>query len=401
MSAANYVYVGRQAPAHRSIASGGSFVGLGAFTRGGYTASYYADAGTLRFDDRNIKNFYEAIRNFDIDLQRTTYSFSRWLEKNKVYDNIQWWTAGKVKKRDLKRAVILRSPTWGLALALEVFAGKRPLDGAFKDAMFKAQSEMMDARSALAILSSLSGLVAVICFFIPGANAIVTPFLSWLSGVTGVLTALTFVLEPVFESLATGKAPGRKDFFDAIKAACFLVGQEPPPDVVLDSMFFAMEKTIELNPAWRDMKPSSDAVDLMERVWPWMANLRKAEEARARDARAQELTEQERKKASELARARQRKATIMKASMDAAASNYDPPPKVKDPATAGNPALVAKRQIMAESRKQYDETWAKQKKRSDDVLEKKKLAPPDIPLVPTLAAAAVAGVVVALLLRKK
>jgi hypothetical protein len=91
----------------------------------------------------------------------------------------------------------------------------------------------------------------------------------------------------------------------------------------------------------------------------------------------------------------------MKASMDAAASNYDPPPKVKDPATAGNPALVAKRQIMAESRKQYDETWAKQKKRSDDVLEKKKLAPPDIPLVPTLAAAAVAGVVVALLLRKK
>lgn len=400
MSAANYVYVGEQAPTRRSVASAGGFVGLGEFTRKGYTAPYYADAGTLRFDDRNLKNFYEAIRNFDIDLQRTTFSFSRWLEKNKVYDNIEWWTAGKVKKRDLKRAVVLRSPTWGLALALEVFAGKRPLDGAFKDSMVKAHNEMLDARAGLAVISGLAGLVATICFFIPGADAIVTPFLAWVSGLAGTLTAITFVLEPVFESLGTGKAPGRKDFFDAIKAACLLVGQEPPPDAVLDGMFFAMEKTIELNPAWRDAKPSSDAVETTERVFPWMTTLRERQAGRAAQAKAASspLTEEQQQRAAALARARQRQAMIMKASMDAAAGNYDPPPAVREPPASDKSALAEKRRVSAANRKQYDKTWAFQKKESDALLEKQKTSSFNVPVVPLLAAS---GILAFLLLRKK
>lgn len=328
----DYVYVGKQTPAHRSVALSGSFVSLGAFTRNGYTAPYYADEGSLRFDDRNIKNLYEAIRNFDIDLQRNTFSFSRWLDENKVYDTISFLTGNKVKKSDLRRALILRSPTWALAVALEIFSGKRPLDEGFKALMTRAQREMADARSFLAVLTGLAGAATVISAFIPGADAIITPFCAWLTGIAGVLTTFTFVLEPIFGTLSTGKPPSKEEFFNAVKGAASLAGQEPPSDATLNTMYSGMTQTLA----------ASDAL--------------KSPEQREREERLKQAAIAEAKAQANAELEERMKAIITKASLDAAVGKYDPPKPVPPPDF---------------DRQRYDATWNKQKSISEAKLKAK------------------------------
>lgn len=199
--------------------------GLGAFTHKGYTVDYYASSTS--FADKNIKKLYEGLRNADIEFQKNAAFVIKTISP--AFGAIEFVTAGKVRADDVKKALRLKLPTWGVALILEVAAGKRPLDKGFKAAMKECAKDMEAAKAAFAIVTGVSATVSGLALAPPTVFlAPAVPVLVPLAAIAGTATGVAAVLEPIFKALASGKVPSQKQMKDMMEGAARLSGQKLP-----------------------------------------------------------------------------------------------------------------------------------------------------------------------------
>ncbi len=213
--------------------------GLGAFTKNNYTIKYYANPGDLSFADKGMKKLYEGLRNADADFQINLFKIKKALQP--AFGMIEVLTAGNVKAADIKKALSLKLPTWGVALFLEVAAGKRPLDKGFKAVM---QVAAEDAAASAAVFGILTGVnVAAIAAAGPFPPLVpLLPVTLTLAGIAGTGTAVCAIIQPIFSSLAKGKPPTRKQMKDMMEGAARLSGQKLPSSTELDKISGEFEK---------------------------------------------------------------------------------------------------------------------------------------------------------------
>jgi hypothetical protein len=220
--------------------------GLGAFTKNNYTIPYYADPGSLSFADKNLKKLYEGLRNADADFQINLFKIKKAVEP--AFGAIEFATAGKIRADDIKKALALKLPTWGVALVLEVAAGKRPIDKGFKSVMKECAKDMGVMKAAWGVITGLNGVLI-------GAAAVpspVTPFALAALPVTGPLagmsvtaTTVSAILEPIFGALGNGKPPSRKQMKDMMEGAARLSGQKLPSTAEVDKVAADFDKAMK------------------------------------------------------------------------------------------------------------------------------------------------------------
>jgi len=218
--------------------------GLGAFTHKGFTVDYYA--ASTSFSDKNFKKLYEGMRNADIEFQKNaTFVLSM---ISPAFSAIEFASGGKVKAADLRKALRLKLPTWGVALVLEVAAGKRPLDAGFRAAMKECAKDMEAAKAAFGVVTGLSATVSVLAAapptaFLAGALPVLVP----LAVVAGTATGVAVILEPIFKSLASGKPPTTKQMTDMMNGAARLSGQPPPSTKEINTLVNDFGKAMTLS----------------------------------------------------------------------------------------------------------------------------------------------------------
>jgi hypothetical protein len=217
--------------------------GLGAFTRNGYTVDYYAKSGSLSFADKNLKNLYEGMRNADIDFQKNAANILKAISP--IFDAIEFASLGKLRADDLRKALRLKLPTWGVALFLEVAAGKRPLDKGFQAAMRECGKDMEGAKAAFGILTAVNGILIGLAVPPLPTAAVLIPILpatATLATVAGTATGVAAILEPIFKGLGTGKMPSRKQMKDMMEGAARLSGQKLPSSAEIDKIAADFDK---------------------------------------------------------------------------------------------------------------------------------------------------------------
>lgn len=232
--------------------------GLGAFTKNNYTIKYYANPGDLSFADKGMKKLYEGLRNADADFQINLFKIKKALQP--AFGMIEVLTAGNVKAADIKKALSLKLPTWGVALFLEVAAGKRPLDKGFKAVM---QVAAEDAAASAAVFSILTGVnVAAIAAAGPFPPLVpLLPVTLTLAGIAGTGTAVCAIIQPIFSSLAKGKPPTRKQMKDMMEGAARLSGQKVPSTTEIDKIaanFDKVQKAAAQKTDTAEKTPSTD-----------------------------------------------------------------------------------------------------------------------------------------------
>lgn len=217
--------------------------GLGAFTRNGYTVDYYAKSGSLSFADKNLKNLYEGMRNADIDFQRNAANVLKVIAP--VFAAVEFASFGKLRADDMRKALRLKLPTWGVALVLEVAAGKRPFDKGFQAAMRECAKDMEGAKAAFGVLAAVNGvLIGLAVPPLPTAAVLapILPVTGTLATVAGTATGVAAVLEPIFKGLGTGKMPSRKQMKDMMEGAARLSGQKVPSSAEIDKIAADFDK---------------------------------------------------------------------------------------------------------------------------------------------------------------
>lgn len=216
--------------------------GLGAFTKNNYTIPYYADPGSLSFADKNLKKLYEGLRNADADFQINLFKVKKAIEP--AFDGIELVTGGKIKAADIKKALSLKLPTWGVALFLEVAAGKRPLDKGFRAVMQVAADDAAVSTAAFGILAGINTTAAALSVVPPVAPFFLAalPFTGPLATVAGSGTAVCAIVQPIFSALAKGKAPSKKQMKDMMEGAARLSGQKLPSSTEIDKIASDFDK---------------------------------------------------------------------------------------------------------------------------------------------------------------
>lgn len=242
--------------------------GLGAFTKNNYTIKYYANPGDLSFADKGMKKLYEGLRNADADFQINLFKIKKALSP--AFSMIEVLTAGNVKAADIKKALSLKLPTWGVALFLEVAAGKRPLDKGFQAVM---QVAAEDAAASAAVFGILTGVnVAAIAAAGPFPPLVpLLPVTLSLAGIAGTGTAVCAIIQPIFSSLAKGKAPSRKQMKDMMEGAARLSGQKVPSTTEIDKIaadFDKVQKAAAQKTDIAEKTPSTDKGNPALRVQP-------------------------------------------------------------------------------------------------------------------------------------
>lgn len=223
----------------RLIAGMSGFAGFGAFTKSNYTIPYYANPGDLSFADKGMKKLYEGLRNADADFQINLFKIKKAMDP--VFGTIEVLTAGNVKSADIKKALSLKLPTWGVALFLEVAAGKRPLDKAFRAAMQIAADDVAASAAVFGILTGVN-VAAIAASGVAPPLGLLLPVTLNLAGIAGTGTAVCLILQPIFSSLAKGKMPSKKQMKDMMEGAARLSGQKIPTSPELDKIAAEFEK---------------------------------------------------------------------------------------------------------------------------------------------------------------
>lgn len=207
--------------------------GLGAFTHKGYTVDYYANKGTLSFADKNLQRLYEGMRNADIEFQKNAAFVLNGLKP--AFDTIEFASAGQLKAADVRSSLSLKLPTWGVALVLEVAAGKRPVDQAFRAAMRQCARDMRVAKAGFAVLTGLNVVVSGVAVA-TGVGAPVAAATGTIAGVAGTAAAVAAVLEPIFQALADGKAPSQRQMKAMMDGAARLSKQKLPSNAQVEKI---------------------------------------------------------------------------------------------------------------------------------------------------------------------
>lgn len=255
VAASPYKAVGRYSACGEYTTTGS----IGAFTHKGYTVDYYADKGTLSFDDKNLRKLYEGMRNADIEFQKNIAFVVGQLRP--IFGTVEMLSQGNIKAADLERAAKLQLPSWGVALVLEVVAGKRPADDAFRAYMRQCAEGMVTSRSIFAIVTGINA-VAIGAAFAPTPAAPVfagmLPLTGTLAGLAGTATGVTLVLEPIFKSLAEGKPLTRKQTKDMLEGAARVSGQDAPSTAQVNAVYLALEKDVK-GKGWRGADAGSGA----------------------------------------------------------------------------------------------------------------------------------------------
>lgn len=220
--------------------------GLGAFTHKGFTVDYYASSTS--FADKNLKKLYEGMRNADIEFQKNAAFVLSTISP--AFGAVEFASGGQIKAADLRKALRLKLPTWGVALVLEVAAGKRPLDAGFRAAMKECAKDMEASKALFAVVTGLSATVSALAVAPPTAFlAPALPVLIPLATIAGTATGVAAILEPIFKSLASGKPPTKKQMTDMMNGAARLSGQKPPSTKEIDALVKDFDKAMTAAPA--------------------------------------------------------------------------------------------------------------------------------------------------------
>lgn len=198
--------------------------GLGAFTRNGFTVRYYAGPGKLSFGNTNVKRFYEALRNADIDFQKMCADVRTAITP--ALKGIEDFSGGRIKAAALTQALRLPLPTWGLALILEAAGGKRPLDQVFRAYMKQSAEEMKITAVLSGTVAALSASSAAL-LLVPGLNATITPAMpaiAKLGVIAGVVAPVAAGLGIAYNSVAEGKAPSGPQMKVLMSSASLVAG---------------------------------------------------------------------------------------------------------------------------------------------------------------------------------
>lgn len=243
--------------------------GLGAFTHKGYTVDYYASS--TNFADKNLKRLYEGMRNADIEFQKNAANFLKVIAP--VLGLVEVVTAGNVKADDLKKALRLKLPTWGVALFLEVAAGKRPFDNGFKASMKEAAKDVRQAKSLFAVIAGVSTTLAAaaaagtLTGFLAPLAAAVAPAAA-VAASTGGAAALAAILEPIFDTLGKGKPLSKKQMKDMLEGAAKLTGQKAPSSAEIDLLTSNFDNVTKGKPVAGNAASAAAAAEGAQKVEP-------------------------------------------------------------------------------------------------------------------------------------
>lgn len=204
--------------------------GLGAFTRNGFTVRYYANPGQLSFSNANLRKLYEGMRNADIDFQKLCRDVLRAISP--VFGALEFGSGGKLNARDMRTALQLRLPTWGVALFLEVAAGRRALDDAFKSFMRQVADDMAASTALFGTLLGINATCLVLAAIPATAPVFATilPITIPLAGLAAAGTSLAATLRPIFDTIARGTPPSAAQVKTMTTGAANISGQKPPSD---------------------------------------------------------------------------------------------------------------------------------------------------------------------------
>jgi hypothetical protein len=241
----SFVAVGEYTSVGRYAACG-EYTSMGEFTYKGHTVDYYAKAGSLSFADRNLKAFYEKVRNADIEFQKNLKFILDTVKP--VFSVVEAASGGQIRASDVRQAFNIRLPSWGVALVLEVAAGKRPLDDAFKAVMRQAAIDMRTLKAAFAVITGVNGVLAVAGVPPSPAAPVLGPAIpvtATLAGLGATATTVALILEPIFDAIGKGKSPTRAQTKAMLEGAASLSGQKAPSSAEIDKVYSDLDKSVK------------------------------------------------------------------------------------------------------------------------------------------------------------
>ena len=214
---------------------------------------YYAPFGSLHFSEATMQDLYEALRDADVKFQKKIAKVVEFL--NPVFKVIEKATFGKISSNDLEKILMLKLPTVGAALFLEVALGGRPIDEGLTAIARILKRDLTTGASTFAIIVGLTAAVDS-ALLIPGAQ--------FLAPVAVTLTPLAAIALPA--GLACGavaallsciidrKMPSKEELSAVMQATAKLAKRPVPSQAQIDLAYKAYGANTGASPAEGERK---------------------------------------------------------------------------------------------------------------------------------------------------
>lgn len=207
---------------------------LGAFTAQGTTISYYEDPRLLSFSDRNLKSFYEGLRDADLNWQKTMGDFNNFCKP--FYGFLTALTGNTVNFGALANAARLPLPTAPLAAILEITAGNKTIDRSFYDLMALQQQQMTAMTGAFAFVGTVCGATAGI-LAATGVGLPVAAGLGSVAAIAAPAATAAGIASATLGFIKPGQVPTRAQFGDLVKTSSLVLLRSPPSEAEIDKMY--------------------------------------------------------------------------------------------------------------------------------------------------------------------
>ena len=211
--------------------------GLGAFEYQGFTVKYYATPGSLKFKNKKVKQFYEAMRNFDAGWQKINNNVADAVTP--LFSAISA-VSSKLEAKDVKNALSLPSPTAGVALFLEVAGGGRRMDDSFRSYCAMLQKSTRGFAGFVGIFTALTAALFAASVAIP----LLAPAAAIMGKVVLVVAPLGLVsvgAASVLGDMSKGRLPSKKTIKKLNAGVAKATGEEPIKDNEIDSLYAQFE----------------------------------------------------------------------------------------------------------------------------------------------------------------